>query len=177
MAKQKAAVSLVPSSVVLSDACEWEQLCCCCQYQIWCCLSSQIYVVILASLKEKKKILFVYVIFLNKQSLFPLIHSQFPLSLFRPSKPTRLSQFSLLQSHSVRSLFISCSRGWDAASIRILISWLGATNRVFHLPAIFLDCIILKANKFLRIKDPRVSSVASWIPLSFLYVGQHQQGG
>lgn len=127
--------------------------------------------------RKKKKILFVYVIFLNKQSLFPLIHSQFPLSLFRPSKPTRLSQFSLLQSHSVRSLFISCSRGWDAASIRIPISWLGATNRVFHVPAIFLDCIILKANTFLRIKDPRVSSVASWIPLSFLYIGQHQQGG
>lgn len=176
MAKQKAAVSLVPSSVVLSDVCEWEQLHCCCQYQIWCCLSSQIYVVILASLKEKKKNP-LCVCYFSKQSLFPLIHSQFPLSLFRPSKPTRLSKFSLLQSHSVPSLFISCSRGWDAASIRIPISWLGATNRVFHVPAIFLDCIILKANTFLRIKDPRVSSVASWIPLSFLYIGQHQQGG
>lgn len=58
--KETAAISLVPSSAVLSDACEWEQLCCCYHHQIWCCLSSEIYVLILAFLN--KKILFVHVI-------------------------------------------------------------------------------------------------------------------
>lgn len=95
--KETAAISLVPSSAVLSDACEWEQLCCCYHHQIWCCLSSEIYVLILAFLN--KKILFVHVI--SSEQAKPV--SQSSSSISKPSKPTTLPQYSLLQSCSVLS--------------------------------------------------------------------------
>ena len=100
MAKQKATVSLVLSSAVLSDACEWEQLCCCYQHQIWCCLSSQIYVVILASLKKKKNPL--CVCYFSEQAK-SVPSNSFPipsLSLRPPSPPDYLSShfFNLILS-------------------------------------------------------------------------------
>lgn len=61
---------------------------------------------------------------LNKRSLLPV--SQSSSSISKPSKPTTLPQYSLLQSCSV----LSHPRGWDDTHIKFTRSRLGVTNRV-----------------------------------------------
>lgn len=150
-----AAVSLVPSSYVLSDACEQEQLRCCYQHQIWCCLSLWIYVVILASLK--KKFPFVHFVFLSNSEVCFLFPNLLPLPV-KLSKPTRLSQFplffhlilSLVSSSPVSEeemVHVSCfpSQGWEQPTGCLSFSW---------------DCSISKVKTFPKIRDSGFDSVA-----------------
>lgn len=122
--KQMATISLIPSRAVLSDTCEWEQLCCSYQHLIWCCLSLWIYVVILASLE--RKLFFVYFVIVSNSGLSFISLTMLPL--YKLFKPITLSQFPNLPSNFVPNLFITCLRWRNGACIRFLISRLEAAT-------------------------------------------------
>lgn len=142
MTRHAAAVSLVPFSAVLSDACEWEQLRCCYQYQIWCCLSSWIYVVILASLKKKFPL--VYFAILSDSEVYFLSPNLPPRSVSSPSPP---DCFNSHVSHLIWSLVSSSPvseeeimhvsgfpfQGWEQPTGFLSFSWIAAywRGRIF----------------------------------------------
>lgn len=143
--KQMAAISLVSSRAILSDTCEWEQLCCCYQHPIWCCLSLWIYVVILVS--RKRKFFFVYFVIVSNSGLYFLSLNVLPL--YKLFKSITRSQFLLLWSNFVPNFIITCLRWKHGACIRFPISRLEAATGCL---SFFLDCSILKVKKFPKMR-------------------------